>query len=884
MNSPASLHEPGRVAALRRYAVLDTPAEVEFDDFTQLASQICQTPIALISLVDERRQWFKSRVGLEATETPRDISFCQHALQGPELLEIPDARQDERFRLNPLVKREPHIRFYAGAPLISPEGDILGTLCVMDRTPRQLTTGQREALTRLSRQVMAQLELRLSRQKLAQELAARKQAEATRAEALEELEDFFELGSVALHWVDGNGIIIWANRMELDLLGYTRDEYIGQPIKKFHVEPPVIESILERLLRQEQLSSCEAQLLAKDGSIKTVSIHSSAVFQDGQFRHTRCFSVDITRQKEAEARLQHARELLSAVGQLQSGYISTANIDPAQTFNALLKLILRFTASEYGFVAEVLRNVQGQPYLKTHAITNIAWNGEMRAFEEKHRTAGLEFHNLNTLFGAALTTGETVIANAPDTDPRRGGLPPGHPRMDSFLGVPIKHGGELIAMVGVSNRPGGYDETLVEEIEPLLSTYSTLIRGFQLAKQQRADQQRILALNADLEARAGELAKALQDKGRVERERLEALREHSAGLERRVAERTAELEASRRQFQDLFEFAPDALVMLGAAGTVQRINAQAEKMFGWPRAELVGQALEVLMPRPSRSGHPTEHHRFLREVMAQPMGSGKTNLLGLRKDGTKFPVEISLSPVQTTEGTLVAAAVRDISERKKLEQELARISSHEQERLAHELHDHLGAYLAGIAFRFKALSETLERRAIPEAVTAQQLVLQVNACIHQVRNFARLLAPVNLAEGGLAAGLSQLGKEVQTVFNIVCRVKVAPELPPLAQEQSLQLYRIAQECTRNAVQHGKARQITISIRCDAESLIQTVANDGPPWNPELESSLGLGLRIMRHRAATLGGTLTIQSNPAGHTEVICRLPLAAITPAEKSSA
>ena len=761
MKSTTSLNEPGRLAALERYAVLDTPAEVDFDDFTQLASQICQTPIALISLLDERRQWFKSKVGLEVAETPRNVSFCQHTIQGPGLLEIPDALQDERFRDNPLVTGEPRIRFYAGALLTTPDGYNLGTLCVIDRTPRELTTEQRDGLNRLARQVMAQLELRRSREEFRQELAAR---------------------------------------------------------------------------------------LA------------------------------------AEGRLRRASDLLSAVGQLQAGYISKVKIDSTETFDALLKLILCFTDSEYGFAAEVLRDGQGQPYLKTHAITNIAWNEEMRAFYEKNKAAGLEFHNLKTLFGAALTTGETVIANAPDTDPRRGGLPPGHPPMKSFLGVPIKYGGELIAMVGVSNRPGGYDEKLVEEIEPLLSTYSTIIRGFQLAKQQRADQQRILALNGDLEARAGELAKAQQEKDRAERERLEALQEHSVGLERRVSERTVELERTRRQFQDLFEFAPDALVMMDESGRIKMINRLAEQMFGWTRVELVGQTVEILMPGPLQAGDLTKRNRFLKVAKARPMGSSKTNLLGRRKDGTEFPIEISYSPVQTAEGTLVAAAMRDISERKQLEQELARLSSHEQERLAHELHDHFGGYLAGIAFRFKALSETLERRAIPEAVTAQQLVLQVNAGIDQVRNFARLLAPVNLAAGGLAAGLSQLGKELETVFNIVCLVTVAPELPPLTQEQSVQLYRIAQEATRNAVQHGKARQITISIRCDPESLIQTVANDGQTWIPALDSSLGLGLRIMRHRADTLGATLTLKSNPSGHTEAICRLPLATTTRTKKSRA
>jgi len=179
MKAPIPDNEAQRLEALREYRILDTAAEQAYDDITKLAAYLCQVPITMISLVDESRQWFKSKLGVKQQETPRDVAFCAHAILQTEPMIVRDALKDTRFADSSLVTRTPHIRFYAGFPLTSPEGFALGMLCAIDRKPRKLSPEQKKAMQALSRQVMALLELR--------------RVSARMAEALEKVRTLHEL-------------------------------------------------------------------------------------------------------------------------------------------------------------------------------------------------------------------------------------------------------------------------------------------------------------------------------------------------------------------------------------------------------------------------------------------------------------------------------------------------------------------------------------------------------------------------------------------------------------------------------------------------------------------------------------------------------------------
>jgi GAF domain-containing protein len=169
--APTPQGEEARLEALRQYRILDTAPEKVYDDIVALASRLCEVPTAVISLLDRDRQWFKARVGLDVAETPRDISFCGHVIAGKDTMVVEDALKDARFSDNPLVMDAPGIRFYAGAPLVNPEGHALGTLCVIDRRPRQITSEQRVALESLTRIVSHLIESRRIADHLADTLA-----------------------------------------------------------------------------------------------------------------------------------------------------------------------------------------------------------------------------------------------------------------------------------------------------------------------------------------------------------------------------------------------------------------------------------------------------------------------------------------------------------------------------------------------------------------------------------------------------------------------------------------------------------------------------------------------------------------------------------------
>jgi adenylate cyclase len=228
---PVPLNEPERLAALKRYNILDTLPEEAFNDLTAIAAQICGTPIALMNLIDDERLWSKANVGLEVTEVPRDIAFCAHTILEPEALTVvPNTLEDERFATNPLVTADPSIRFYAGAPLVTPDGFPLGTLCVLDRQPRSLSPEQKTSLQALGRQVIAQLELRLTVDRLERQIDRHEQAEAKLRASDRQVVDLLEHMSDGFFTLDLQWRFVYVNERTTEILGRSGYALLNQVI------------------------------------------------------------------------------------------------------------------------------------------------------------------------------------------------------------------------------------------------------------------------------------------------------------------------------------------------------------------------------------------------------------------------------------------------------------------------------------------------------------------------------------------------------------------------------------------------------------------------------------------------------------------------------
>jgi PAS domain S-box-containing protein len=338
--------------------------------------------------------------------------------------------------------------------------------------------------------------------------------------------------------------------------------------------------------------------------------------------------------------------------------------------------------------------------------------------------------------------------------------------------------------------------------------------------------------------------------------------------ERKRAE--AVLKESEEKFRTLFESAPIGMALHDARGNYLQTNQAYQRMLGYTDEEL--RQLSV-----RRITHPEdvlEGQQFFEEFREGKRQQYQREKRYLHKDGHLVWAHASASALRNSKGELIyiISMVEDITERKQLEQEVVETSANERRRVGHELHDGLGQYLAGIAFKAKALEQSLVAESLPHGAEAKELAALVSNAISQTRSLARGLDPIEVETIGLQAALENLAVETQRFFNITCRFQCAENVAEVDPQVALALYRVVQEAIHNGITHGDARTIEIELEINGSDLSLRVEDDGTGFEPGARRQGGIGLRVMQYRARSIGGNLQITSEPQRGTEVHCVVP------------
>jgi PAS domain S-box-containing protein len=284
------------------------------------------------------------------------------------------------------------------------------------------------------------------------------------------------------------------------VFGYAREEVLGRLATELGVwpEPRDRERLSALLQERGEVTNLELRFRHKSGRTFDSLISASLIEIDGE-PCMMSLTRDISERKRIEQLFLEQNRMLDALSRAQADFISDA--DPELTFSQLLSHLLDITDSQYGFIGEVLRDREGMPYLRAFAITDISWDEASRNMYQQYIKGNFEFRNLNTLFGHVMTSGRPVISNAPADDPRSGGLPHGHPPLDAFMGLPLHRAGQLVGMLGVANRPGGYDEMLAGHLQPFTNTSAVLIEAYRNNLRRHQAETLLRHLNEELENR-----------------------------------------------------------------------------------------------------------------------------------------------------------------------------------------------------------------------------------------------------------------------------------------------------------------------------------------------------------------------------------------------
>ena len=717
-------------------------------------------------------------------------------------------------RLDPPLESAAGARLCFGAchEVRSLTGALYGWSLALFRQARPWTDHDTNLMAMLSRQVAGHVELLVSQRQLERQLSE-----------LRIYQTYFERGPDLMMRLGPDLGARYVSAGWTETLGLPRALFLSEDgrgaVPRIHPDDVerVERTLIDFVASGEITTAIEYRMRHADGRWRWLS--GNVVLVQGEILAT---ARDITAQKRDAA-------MLEALAEAQRRYIQGA--EASQVLGEVLEQIQRVTESPMGFIGEVKRDDAGAPWLRTYAITNIAWSEPTAALYEANRKGGFEFRNLKTLFGEVMVTGAAVLSNNPAQHPARGGAPPGHPELRCFLGLPIRNQGQLIGMVGLANRDGGYQERDISDVAPLLRLAAVLIQATQTEAERRRS--------------------------------------------------TAALAASEARFRGLFEAAHDGWLIVDEAGIIEQANPSAAAMFGYAAHELTGQNARVLVAPERRHRADASYVLRARQRFAANPGSVESTW-GYRKDGTTFPAEFSFSELPVVEARF-AVLVRDATERHRVE----RLKSEFVSMVSHELRTPLTSIRGalGLLAANADLFSSDEREDLIQRATAN--ADRLNHTLSDILDMERVASgamafhsrPLSLAEAARESILANA--PYASLYDAHLTL-----LEPAAEGQVMgdpdRVAQVLNNLLSNACKHSPpGAPVEISVTAQDGWLRVSVRDHGPgvpadfrgrifqPFsqadssNTRARGGTGLGLSITRAIVHKLGGQIFFDDAPGG---------------------
>lgn len=667
--------------------------------------------------------------------------------------------------------------------------------------------------------------------------------------SLDELGSFVANLPVAVFRTTPDDRFVAGNEALALLLGaQDLDELTDVAVSSLYVEPAIRHRMQDRAAAGVKVPAEEIHLRRLDGTHIWARVTSRAVFDaDGNVECYEGVLEDITDSHDAGQELAESNAMLDALTRIQNRFI--AGGDVGELFDALLADLLVISESDYGFIAGVRYDSAGSPFLRSFAMTDISWNEATRRMFAELGPRGMEFHNLDTLFGRPVTERVPILSNDPNNDPRRAGRPEGHPPLDSFLGIPLLKGEAVLGVIALANRPNGYDQSLVERLQPLVAAVGSVVESI------RIDESRLAA------------------------------------------------ETRARSQQDLYaavvEYAAEGVIVFGEDGVTLAFNPAAERITGYLESEIVGKPIASLLG----------DELFSPEVLApasRTQGASSEGMI-IRRSGRRVPVEMSLSRTAAGGRTVYTAILRDIAERKETEAALRnaketaeRTSRAKDEFLAgmsHELRTPLNAVIGLSSLLARQVHGTVndkQRQYLDQIEDSGRHLLEL---INDILDLAKieadkleaLVAPVDV----LPLVESALGviRETATGAGLRIEVDVDGDLPRVLAD-TRRTKQVLINLLSNATKFTESGG-TIGVTAgEADGMVAVTIWDTGVGIPEdqlsnifspfeqVDHSLsrahegtGLGLTLSRRFVEMQNGTLTVESVPGSGSRFTFTLPV-----------